>query len=227
MEKELYTNELIELNAEQEKIFGAFCADNPALQPLEEAVLGALNLLRDTYDEGGKVLICGNGGSAADAEHIVGELMKGFLLRRPLPHDLQKAVSQYTQDILPEAAQLLQQGLPALALSSHPALNSAVVNDLHPLLGPAQQVVACAKPEDVFLGISTSGNAKNVCLAAGTAKALGLAVIGLTGGSGGRLKPLCDCAIVAPANTPADVQELHLPIYHTLCAMLEARFFEE
>ena len=199
----------------------------PALQSIRSQIMEAYLLLRRCYEQGGKVLIAGNGGSCADAEHIVGELMKGFLLRRPLPEDQQEAIRQYTQDVLPEAAQLLQQGLPALALSSHPALNSAVVNDLHPLLGPAQQVMACAKPEDVFLGISTSGNAKNVCLAAGTAKALGLAVIGLTGASGGRLKTLCDCAILAPANTPADVQELHLPIYHTLCAMLEARFFEE
>jgi len=199
----------------------------PILKPFCSQIMEAYLLMRRCYEQGGKVLIAGNGGSCADSEHIVGELMKGFLLRRPLYKKQQEAIREYTQGILSDASSLLQQGLPAIALSNHAALNSAVSNDLHPLLPAAQQVIGYGKPQDVFIGISTSGNAQNVFLAACTAKALGLSTIGLTGGNGGRLKDICDCAIIAPANTPADVQELHLPIYHTLCAMLEAKFFQE
>ena len=115
--------------------------------------------------------------------------------------------------------------MPAIDLTQHGALSTAVQNDLDPLLTAAQQAAGYGKPGDVILGISTSGNAKNVVLAIATAKALGLSAIGLTGGSGGRLKELCDCTIIAPSSVTADVQEYHLPIYHTLCAMLEAKFF--
>ena len=137
-----------------------------------------------------------------------------------------KNIRALTQELLPGAADLLQQGLPAIALTGHAALSTAVQNDLDPQLVGAQQVVGYGREGDVLIGISTSGNAKNVALAAATAKALGIDTLALTGGSGGKLKTICDAAIVVPGNTPADVQEMHLPVYHTLCAMLEAKYFD-
>ena len=169
----------------------------------------------------------GNGGSCADCAHIVGELMKGFWLKRPLDEEKRNAIRSATEKLLPGAANLFQQGLPAIDLTSHAALSTAVQNDLDPCMAPAQQVVGYGRPGDVVIGISTSGNAKNVALAVATANTLGIRTIGLTGGSGGRLAELCDCAICVPAHTPAEVQEFHLPIYHALCAMVEAKFFKE
>ena len=198
----------------------------PALACCREQVMQAYILLRDSYMSGGKLMVGGNGGSCADSEHIVGELMKGFYLKRPVSPE-RKAALEAMDAILPGASGLMQQGLPALALTGHAGLSTAVANDMDPLLSMAQQVLASHKPNDVVMGISTSGNAKNVALAVSCAKALGLKTIGLTGGKGGRLAGLCDVAIVVPANTPADVQEYHLPVYHTLCAMIEARFFDE
>lgn len=197
----------------------------PALEGLREPVMEAYLLLRRCYEQGGKLLIVGNGGSCADAGHMVGELMKGFYLKRPFPEKQRAAIEAQTEALLPGTAEKLQRALPAIDLTQHGALSTAVQNDLDPLLTAAQQTAGYGKPGDVILGISTSGNAKNVALAIATAKALGLSAIGLTGGSGGRLKELCDCTIIAPSSVTADVQEYHLPIYHTLCAMLEAKFF--
>lgn len=199
----------------------------PALEGLRDSIMEAYQRLRDCYARGGKVLVIGNGGSCSDADHIVGELMKGFWLKRPLDDARREAIREATEAILPGMAEMLQGGLPTIALSQNTALSTAVQNDLHPLLAPAQQVVGYGNAGDVIIGISTSGNAKNVALAVATAKALGLSAVGLTGGTGGRLKEMCDCAIVVPASTPAETQEYHLPIYHTLCAMLEAKFFAE
>ena len=198
----------------------------PALESCRESIMKAYDMLLDCYRRGGKLMAVGNGGSCADCEHIAGELMKGFLLRRPLSAEKQAALHAAIDDLLPGASQKLQQGLPAIALTGHAALSTAVQNDLDPLLAPAQQVVALGRPGDVVLGISTSGNAKNVALALLTAKAQGLRTLGLTGGDGGRLAGLCDCAIVVPAAGSADVQELHLPVYHALCAMIEAKLFD-
>ena len=199
----------------------------PALERCREAIMEAFEMLLDCYRRGGKLMAVGNGGSCADCEHIVGELMKGFLLKRPLDGAKQAALRETIDGLLPGASRKLQQGLPAIALTGHTALSTAAQNDLDPLLGPAQQVVALGRPGDVVLGISTSGNAKNVALAVQTAKALGMRTLGLTGGDGGRLAKLCDCAVVVPASGSADVQELHLPVYHALCAMIEAAFFDE
>ena len=198
----------------------------PALTVCRESIMDAYLLLRDCYQQGGKVLVCGNGGSCADAQHIVGELMKGFYLKRPLSDEKRHAVTANADHLLPGIAGLLQQGMPAIALTDHQALTTAVQNDQHPLIGMAQQVIGYGRNGDVIIGISTSGNAKNVCLAVATAKALGLSSIGLTGSEGGRLKELCDCIVTVPATAPADVQEYHLPVYHALCAMLEAKLFE-
>ncbi len=199
---------------------------HPELDICREQVMKAYTMLENCYENGGKVLLIGNGGSCSDCEHIAGELMKGFLLKRPLDEKKRAAVKALTEELLPGTADLLQQGLPAIALTGHNALSTAVQNDLDPNLAPAQQVIAYAKPGDVIVGISTSGNAKNVALAVLTAKALGLGTIGLTGEKGGRIRTIADVSVCVPACTPADVQELHLPVYHTLCAMIEAKFFD-
>ena len=209
--------------AHYERLFTRY----PQLAPCRAQIMDAYRLLLDCYRKGGKIMLTGNGGSCADCEHITGELMKGFYLKRPLRGEEKAAVHQTTDALLPETAEILQQGLPAIALTGHAALSTAVQNDIDPLLGPAQQVVALGKPGDVVIGISTSGNAKNAALAVSVAKALKMHTLALTGGAGGRLKSICEHAIVVPGSSPADVQELHLPVYHTLCAMLEAKFFTE
>lgn len=199
----------------------------PMLEGCREQVMQAYEILRDCYLAGGKILVGGNGGSCADSEHIVGELMKGFYLKRPVAQGRKARLAELMDSILPGASDKLQQGLPAVALTGHAGLSTAVINDTDPLLTMAQQVISLGKPEDVVIGISTSGNARNAALAVQCGKALGLKTLGLAGGKGGRLQELCDCAIVVPGNCPADVQELHLPVYHTLCAMIEAKFFDE
>jgi D-sedoheptulose 7-phosphate isomerase len=189
----------------------------PLLEPCREAVKQAFETLACTFKNGGKLLICGNGGSAADADHIVGELMKGFYLKRRLNAE--------TMEKLGEMGKNLQGALPAISLTQHTALATAFANDVEPAFIFAQQVYGYGRPGDALLCLSTSGNAGNVLNAAKTAQALGLAVIGMTGESGGKLPPLCRVCINVPANSPAHVQELHLPVYHTLCAMLEEEFF--
>jgi len=209
--------------AHYERLFARY----PALSVCRDQVMQAYLLLRDCYSHGGKLLVCGNGGSCSDSEHIVGELMKGFYLKRPFAGDELSALEKHMDGILPGASRLMQHGMPAIALTGHAPLSTAVQNDMDPLLAMAQQVLGYGRPGDVIIGISTSGGAKNVALAVQAAKAVGMRSIALTGGTGGRLATLCDCSVIAPAKTPADVQEYHLPIYHTLCAMLEAKFFTE
>ena len=206
-----------------ERLFSRY----PSLSLCRNSLLEAFCLLRNSFRQGGKLLVFGNGGSSADSEHIVGELMKGFYFKRPLDAEKKERIRMLTSSLLPETADVLQQGLPAIALDGHCALSTAAQNDIHPLLAPAEQIVGYGRPGDVFIGISTSGNSRNVALAAAVAKGLGLVTIGLTGASGGTLSNYCDCTITVPASTPADVQELHLPVYHTLCAMLESELFEE
>lgn len=197
----------------------------PALAGCRGAILRAYETLRDCYMQGGKLLLAGNGGSCADCAHIAGELLKGFHLKRPLPKDMLYKLHEALDGDLPGAAALLQQGLPAIDLTAHTALMTAVANDMDASLAMAQQVLAYGKKGDVVLGISTSGNAKNVVAALLTGKALGLRTLALTGGDGGRLAEICELAIIAPASKTDEAQELHLPVYHALCAMLEARFF--
>jgi D-sedoheptulose 7-phosphate isomerase len=196
----------------------------PQLAECREALEAALARLVDCFGGGHKLLLCGNGGSAADCEHIAGELLKGFLSKRPLPAErkakLTGADAAYIGDNL-------QQGLPAVSLVNQVALGTAFANDVAADLTYAQLVNALGAPGDVLLSISTSGNARNVCLAAQTARAFGLGVVGLTGRGGGTLAPLCDVCIRVPADETADVQQLHLPVYHYLCRALEAHFFPE
>ena len=179
----------------------------------------AFRRIEAAYVRGNKLKLCGNGGSAADAEHIVGELMKGFLLKRPV------AERVFPGGVPDPALEKLQGALPALSLNGHPALAAALVNDTDASLIYAQQLLGLGRPGDVLLCISTSGNARNCCLAAQTARALGVEVIALTGAGGGRLAELSDCLIAVPERETYRVQQLHLPLYHALCARLEARFF--
>jgi len=185
----------------------------------------AFELISDTYRNGGKLLVCGNGGSAADSEHIVGELMKGFMLRREIPAEMReklRAASEANGDYIGDN---LQGALPAISLVSQTSIMTAFANDVAADMVFAQQVYGYGRPGDSFLGLSTSGNSKNVILAAEVAKALGMHTIAFTGQSGGRLKEICDCTLCAPSDITPTIQEHHLPMYHALCMMLEKEFF--
>lgn len=197
----------------------------PELDVCAPHIQAAFEALRACFRGGGKVLTCGNGGSAADAEHIVGELMKGYLLKRPIPVEIRAKLVSTSSQYGNYLAEHLQGGLPAISLVSQTSLLSAIANDTAADMGYAQQVYAYGKEGDALIGISTSGNARNVIHALEVARALGMRTIGLTGPNGGALKPLCNVCICVPAeNTPA-IQERHLPIFHVLCAMLEEEFF--
>ena len=197
----------------------------PGLDVCASDIEAAYNVLRDCYQRGGKVLTCGNGGSAADAEHIVGELMKGYLRKRPVPDDMRTKLAAISSEDGDYLADHLQGGLQAISLVSQTSLLSAIANDTAADMVYAQQVYAYGREGDALIGISTSGNSTNVIRAMQVARALELRTIGLTGRTGGKLKPLCDVCIRVPANDTTPVQERHLPIFHVLCAMLEEEFF--
>lgn len=197
----------------------------PELLPVKDAVAESFEILRACYEMGGKLIIGGNGGSCSDAEHIVGELMKGFKNLRPLEASVKESLTAVDPVLGKELAGHLQGGLPAIALSSHPSLNTAFMNDVNGEMMYAQQLNTLGCNGDVFLGISTSGNAKNIQYAAITAKAKGMKVLALTGKTGGALKELADVSMIMPCNETYQIQELHLPVYHCLCLMLEEHFF--
>lgn len=193
------------------------CAKNE-IEAAEAALIGA-------FKGGKKLLLCGNGGSCADCEHIVGELLKGFLSKRPLS-DVQKArMKTRCPEICNEYLDRLQNAVPAISLTSFSALNTAFCNDVDPELVFAQPLMGLGNEGDILICISTSGNSKNVVAAALTAKALGLKTIGLTGKKGGKLKEICDVCICVPEIETFKVQELHLPVYHYLCAKAESVLF--
>jgi D-sedoheptulose 7-phosphate isomerase len=197
----------------------------PMLEPLRFDINNACMTIAESYANGGKLLIAGNGGSAADAEHIVGELMKSFVRERKLPPDFHEKLKEVDPGIAEYLVPRLQDALPAIDLSAHASLNTACINDMDGGIIFAQQIYGYAKKGDVFLAISTSGNSKNVLYAAVTAKAKGLKVIALTGGDGGQLKEIADISIKVPEKETYKIQELHLPVYHCLCLMIEERFF--
>lgn len=197
----------------------------PQLDPCRESITRAYLYICSVFENGGKLLIVGNGGSAADAEHIVGELMKAFKSPRTLSKEEQEALLSIDPQDGKVLAQKLQGALPAIALDGHVALTTAYMNDCEPLLCFAQQVNGYGREGDAFLGISTSGNSKNVVYAAITAKAKGMKVIALTGARDSRLSALADVTIQVPETETYIIQELHLPVYHALCLMLEAHFF--
>lgn len=197
----------------------------PELDVAKDEIVTAYKMIEASYANGGKLLVAGNGGSAADAEHIVGELMKGFKLPRKPDAAFAEKLIQEDAGLGSVLAENLQGALPAIALDGHPALSTAYMNDCEPLLCFAQQVNGFGKENDVFLGISTSGNSKNILYAAVTAHAKGMKVIGLTGQKESELSRISDVCIRAPQTETYMIQELHLPIYHCLCLMLEERFF--
>lgn len=197
----------------------------PALLVVKEAVTSAYTLLEYRFSKGGKLLVAGNGGSAADAEHIVGELMKGFKKKRCVSQAFQEQLKAVDPVRGEQLGRDLQGALPALALTNHTALNSAFLNDVNGLESFAQQVYGYGSMDDVFLAISTSGNSKNILYATAVARAKGIPVIGLTGADGGELAKIADVAICVPETETYMVQELHLPVYHCLCLMLEEHFF--
>ena len=215
------------LTEKQQEIFEELFVRYPVLEKNREDILKAYEVLETCYRTGGKLLVAGNGGSCADAEHIVGELMKGFKKRRPLSEELQRRLAMEDTNHGEELARSLQGSLRAIALDGHPGLSTAFANDVDADMIFAQQVCGYGDNEDVFLGISTSGNSKNVDYAVTVAKAKGLSVIGLTGKDGGLLGKRADVAIIVPETETFKIQELHLPIYHILCLMLEEAFFEE
>ena len=188
------------------------------LRMLEDEVRTSANLITESFSNGNKLLLCGNGGSCADCEHIAGEMVKQFAKERPLNPEI-------VEKLGPELSSELHGGLPALSLPSMIGFHTAFNNDNNPEFAFAQQVVAFGKANDVLWGISTSGNSKNVLHAVKTAKALGLKTIGLTGKNGGKLAQTADITIKAPADNVARIQELHLPIYHAICAFVEDKMF--
>jgi D-sedoheptulose 7-phosphate isomerase len=190
----------------------------PALASTQADIGRAFDALTSCFRAGGKLLVCGNGGSAADADHISGELLKGFLSRRPLDAPLRGALP-------PPLGELLQKALPAIPLGNFMSLSTAFGNDVEPQACFAQLTLALGRPGDVLWGISTSGNARNVAWACETARAVGMTTIGLTGRSGGRLAVLVDICIRVPSERTPEIQEFHLPVYHCLCAMLEEEFY--
>ena len=197
----------------------------PCLTVCAQEIEAAAQTMIACYEAKNKVMTCGNGGSCADADHIVGELMKGFLKARPLSAEKKQAFKARCPQLEDSLLNRLQEGLPALSLCSLTALNTAFCNDVDPSLIYAQSVLGLGSSGDVLLCMSTSGNAKNVCAAATVAKAMGISVIGLTGQTGGRLAAIADLCIRVPETETFKVQELHLPVYHYLCAATEAHFF--
>ena len=189
----------------------------PALQICEKDIEDALKLLIDTYKNDGKVLVCGNGGSAADSEHIVGELMKGFMLKR-----------EVEDGRIPENMRCnLQGALPAISLVSQSGVLSAFINDVEPEMMYAQLVYGYGKEGDLLICLSTSGNSKNCVNAAEVAKSIGVKVLSLTGEKESRLSQLSDCTVKVPDTETFKVQEYHLPVYHFLCSMTEKYFFKK
>ncbi len=203
-----------------EAIVNRYCENEPAIAAIHKSLMQAVVVLAETFQRGGKLLVCGNGGSCADADHIVGELVKAFRIERPLDSSFAASLERLGADgkLL---AQKLQGGLPAINLGSHTALMTAMDNDVGSEYVFAQQVAAYGQAEDVFLGISTSGNSRNVLLAGKTAKAKGLKTLALTGRTGGEMAEEFDLILCADAGCTEDVQDLHSELYHAVCAAVE------
>jgi len=198
---------------------------HPELSLAARDISDGYDIMRSSYEKGGKLLVCGNGGSAADADHIVGELMKQFSRERSIPDSVQSYLVKEFGQRGEYLAKNLEGALPAISLNGHSAFSSAFANDVDAELIYAQQVVGYGKKEDVLLGISTSGKARNVVAAMLVARSKGMKVIGLVGRDGGEFNKYCDVLINVGGNSTPQIQELHLPVYHTLCEMLEYHFF--
>ena len=208
-------------------LFEEFRHRYPEMDECIEDIQRAVTLLEAVFQGGGKLLICGNGGSASDSEHIVGELMKGFRLKRPLPPTARQQLRESFPIDYEYLTAHLQGALPAISLASQPVLLTATANDVAADMVFAQQVYGYGKEGDVVMGISTSGNSKNICRALQVARAFGMHTIGLLGRNEGSMLSLCDVTIRVPAYSVTEIQERHLPVYHVICAYLEERFFDE
>lgn len=198
----------------------------PSLACCEKDIIAAYDVLEEAYAAGRKLLVAGNGGSAADSEHIVGELMKEFKLKRKIYSAQAERLRKIDSEMGEVLAEHLQGSLPAISLVGEPSLTTAFMNDAVPVLIFAQQINGLGRAGDVFLGISTSGNSRNILYAAVAAKSKGVKVIGLTGKKESRLMDFSDVCIRVPESETYRIQELHLPVYHCLCLMLEERFFD-
>lgn len=197
----------------------------PELSVCSSEIQSAYQIMKETFDKKGILLVCGNGGSGADSEHIVGELMKEFAIRRPIPKEDQSNLISQSKVYGSLLAEHLQGALPAITLTSNIALSTAFANDAVPELVFAQQVYGYGNKNSTLLAISTSGNSKNVIYAMETAKLKGMKIIGMAGFDGGVMKKLCDACICVPKLSTPDIQELHLPVYHVLCKMIEEEYF--
>ena len=197
----------------------------PILESVKQDIIDAYLIMKECYEHDGKLLIAGNGGSAADAEHIVGELMKSFKTSRPVTAEMAKKLKAIDPVRGENLTKKLERGLMAIPLVAHEALSTAYINDVDGLGVFAQQLFGFGRSGDVFLGISTSGNSENIMSATVVARALGIKIIGLTGAKGGELATVTDVAIKVPETETYMIQELHLPVYHCLCLMLEDSFF--
>ena len=213
------------MNGKVQKEMDGLLANYPQLSGCVDDIWKACELMENCCRRGGLIMTCGNGGSAADAEHIVSELMKGFKLKRPLNGEQRRALESVFPDDGTYLADSLQQGIPALSLVGQPALSSAFANDMVADMTFAQQVFVYGNPGDMLLALSTSGNSKNVVNACRVAKAFCVGTVGMTGEHGGRLRETCDVTIRVPARDTFRIQEYHLPVYHTLCAMIEMETF--
>lgn len=197
----------------------------PVLESVKQSIIDAYLIIEECYENDGKLLIAGNGGSAADSEHIAGELMKRFKIARPVSNEYAKKLIEIDSKRGLELAKNLEKSLMAIPLVAHEALTTAYINDVDGLGVFAQQLMGFGRRGDVFLGISTSGNSKNIMNATVVARASGIKIIGLTGMTGGELAKVADVAIKVPEIETYMIQELHLPVYHCLCLMLEDKFF--
>lgn len=195
------------------------------LETIEQDIVDAYLVMEECYSHDGKLLIAGNGGSAADCEHIVGELMKSFKIPRPVTSEYAARLESVNMEYGRELAKRLEVGLAAIPLASHAALTTAYINDVDGKLVFAQQLLGYGRSGDVFLGISTSGNSANILDATIVARASGIKIVGLTGADGGKLAKISDVAVKVPAAEPYMIQELHMPVYHCWCLMLEEKFF--
>jgi D-sedoheptulose 7-phosphate isomerase len=208
-------------------LFDKLFEQYPELGPCKGEIEKAFWILKACYDRGGKVLTCGNGGSSSDSEHIVGELMKGFILKRRISDMDRSQISSVFPEDEGYFADHLQGALPAISLVSQSAISTAFINDVAADMVFAQQVYGYGRKGDVLIGLSTSGNSRNVVNAIKVAKSFGISAIGFTGENGGAMKGLCDAIIAVPATATYRIQEYHLPVYHALCAMIEAEYFQE
>lgn len=199
----------------------------PMLKACQKSIFEAYQIMEQCYEHDGKLLIAGNGGSAADSEHIAGELMKRFMTPRPVSSEFAEKLKEIDPVRGFDLAKNLEQSLMAIPLVAHEALSTAYINDVDGLGVFAQQLFGFGRKGDVFLGISTSGNSKNIISATVVARALGIKVIGLTGKEGGELASVADVAVRVPETETYRIQELHIPVYHCWCMMLEDRFFGE